>query len=300
MSKVRDWMQDHGIDMTLAGSLGLYANPSDVLHVPYDEFERTRDFRREGSHFVQPKGEPLRLYWPLGRIVGGTVLLCEGEGDALAAASILADTEYESLNGLCPVGLPGVGAVKYAIPELSKQQVERVYIALDPDDAGQRASEALRELLPLVGIEPCPTDLAGGDLSEWLGKQACTREEALARLVDAAVPRPIHVTPKTPPKAFSGPTSDVNDIPPYLYYEKLTGRSSEGFEQMNVECPCPDHEDSTPSCKLWDNAEQGWFCYGCGRGGTIYDMAGYIWNMDTRGDSFTRIQNQLEEMFEAT
>ena len=35
-------------------------------------------------------------------------------------------------------------------------------------------------------------------------------------------------------------------------------------------CPFPDHEDRTPSCSI---REEGWHCFGCGRGGDVLSFA---------------------------
>jgi hypothetical protein len=38
-------------------------------------------------------------------------------------------------------------------------------------------------------------------------------------------------------------------------------------------CPVPDHDDAYASCHVYGEAEQGWWCFGCSRGGRIYDLA---------------------------
>jgi hypothetical protein len=40
-----------------------------------------------------------------------------------------------------------------------------------------------------------------------------------------------------------------------------------------VKCPLPDHDDAYASCQVFGAAEQGWWCFGCARGGRIYDLA---------------------------
>jgi hypothetical protein len=41
-------------------------------------------------------------------------------------------------------------------------------------------------------------------------------------------------------------------------------------------CPLPDHDDAYASCQVYAEAEQGWWCFGCARGGRIYDLASLI------------------------
>jgi hypothetical protein len=45
-----------------------------------------------------------------------------------------------------------------------------------------------------------------------------------------------------------------------------------------------------PSCQIYANAEQGWWCFGCQRGGRIYDLAslmsGGAWGGELSGEAF--------------
>jgi hypothetical protein len=40
-----------------------------------------------------------------------------------------------------------------------------------------------------------------------------------------------------------------------------------------LHCPLPGHEERTASCHVWPYPERGWWCFGCSRGGGIYDLA---------------------------
>ena len=57
-----------------------------------------------------------------------------------------------------------------------------------------------------------------------------------------------------------------------------------------VRCPLPDHDDAYASCQVYAEAEQGWWCFGCQRGGRIYDLAsllaGGAWGRELRGEAF--------------
>jgi hypothetical protein len=57
-----------------------------------------------------------------------------------------------------------------------------------------------------------------------------------------------------------------------------------------VRCPLPDHDDAYASCQVYAEAEQGWWCFGCQRGGRVYDLAsllaGGAWGRDLRGEAF--------------
>jgi Bifunctional DNA primase/polymerase, N-terminal/CHC2 zinc finger len=39
---------------------------------------------------------------------------------------------------------------------------------------------------------------------------------------------------------------------------------------------CPFHDDGDPSLHVYPTAERGWYCYGCGRGGSIYTFAAFV------------------------
>jgi len=57
-----------------------------------------------------------------------------------------------------------------------------------------------------------------------------------------------------------------------------------------VRCPLPDHDDPYPSCQIYGEAEQGWWCFGCQRGGRVYDLGSLLvggpWGSDLRGEAF--------------
>jgi hypothetical protein len=60
---------------------------------------------------------------------------------------------------------------------------------------------------------------------------------------------------------------------------------------------CPFHDDRTPSLHVYPSPEQGWYCFGCGRGTSIYDMAAAAWGMDTRGQAFLELRDRLRALF---
>lgn len=78
-------------------------------------------------------------------------------------------------------------------------------------------------------------------------------------------------------------------VSPPIYVEALTGEPvpASGFIR------CPLHEERTPSFKAYNDPERGWHCFGCGRGGTVYDLGGALWNYATRGDDFKRLRREL-------
>lgn len=85
------------------------------------------------------------------------------------------------------------------------------------------------------------------------------------------------LTPKTyAPRDISGDPLSGIDPPAYVWL--LTG------QQVNragkTPCPLPGHNDwpgDGGSFQAYPRAEQGWFCFGCDRGGDIYTLAQHLW-----------------------
>jgi hypothetical protein len=62
---------------------------------------------------------------------------------------------------------------------------------------------------------------------------------------------------------------------------------------------CPFHADERPSLHVYPTAARGWSCFSCGRGGSIYDLAGAVWGIGTRGRDFIELRRRLTERFGA-
>jgi hypothetical protein len=88
-------------------------------------------------------------------------------------------------------------------------------------------------------------------------------------------------------------------IAPAEYFRVLAGIEvpHSGF----VRCPSPQHDDRTPSCMVGDDAEAGFYCYGCGDGGAIYDLASLLEGGPTgsalRGEAFRAARRRVREAF---
>jgi hypothetical protein len=66
-------------------------------------------------------------------------------------------------------------------------------------------------------------------------------------------------------------------IAPSEYFRVLANRNVDGHQF--IQCPNPAHkggQERTPSCEVYDTPEEGWYCWGCGAGGSIYDLAGVM------------------------
>lgn len=89
-------------------------------------------------------------------------------------------------------------------------------------------------------------------------------------------------------------TSDpLRSVTPAAYARVLLGVAVDRSRKIR----CPFHDDRTPSLHLYPTAEEGWYCFGCGRGSTIYDMAAALWRMGTRGSDFLELRARLLAAF---
>jgi len=91
------------------------------------------------------------------------------------------------------------------------------------------------------------------------------------------------------PRVRSG---GLDHLTPELYVQRLTGQTVGRSRKVH----CPLHEDATPSLHVYPNAERGWFCFGCGRGGTVYDLAAALWGRDLRGRGFADLRADLHAL----
>lgn len=58
---------------------------------------------------------------------------------------------------------------------------------------------------------------------------------------------------------------------------------------------CPFHAETVPSLQLYPDG--GFFCFGCRRGGTIFDFAASLWGLRLRGRGFTETVARLADRF---
>jgi hypothetical protein len=86
------------------------------------------------------------------------------------------------------------------------------------------------------------------------------------------------------------PTDDpVKAIPLAVAFEVLAGETVP--RSGMVRCPSAGHEDQTPSCHVSADV---FYCHGCGRGGSIVDLGGLLWEIEPRGSGYVEICRRLE------
>ena len=97
-----------------------------------------------------------------------------------------------------------------------------------------------------------------------------------------------------PPRVRLSEDDELGRIPPPVYFRLLCGLAvpSRGGYVL-----CPLHDERTPSCMVWAEPERGWWCFGCGRGGGLYDLASLLeggpWGRELRGSSFSELRRSL-------
>lgn len=87
----------------------------------------------------------------------------------------------------------------------------------------------------------------------------------------------------------SAELDDLHAIPATVYVPLLTGRE---VGRDGKAC-CPVHgggAERSPSLHAYPDAERGWYCYGCSKGGDVLDLVAHMTGLDTRSRSdFPRI-----------
>jgi hypothetical protein len=168
---------------------------------------------------------------------------------------------------------------------------------------GEEIEALNRRLSHLIGGDPSCTDrgrimrLPGsfnGRRGRWCRVLRADRSRALVDpdQVRRAVPDP--EPPQPDPATSNGYQGLGQDelalTDPPTYFRALAGIEVPATGMTR--CPLPDHEDTHSSCRVWAEPERGWWCYGCARGGRIFDlaslMAGGPWGGALRDDAFLR------------
>jgi hypothetical protein len=89
-----------------------------------------------------------------------------------------------------------------------------------------------------------------------------------------------------------GSSDPLRLVPPPVYFQRLTGLRVGRSGKLR----CLFHEDRSPSLHVYREPGRGWYCFGCGRGGSIYDLAALLLGRETRGQNFSELRRELEEL----
>ncbi|MEW6581581.1 MAG: DNA-primase RepB domain-containing protein [Actinomycetota bacterium] len=167
-------------------------------------------------------------------------------------------------------------------PDALRRANRRVVHALGADMA---ASDAARILRPPGTLNHKHSPPRHVETVEWNPTGLVT-----ARAVVGALTDPPGVRAVAPVREPGRDRRDpLREIPPPVYVAALLG--CEPNREGKV--PCPFHPDDSPSLHVYRTAERGWFCFGCGAGGSIYDLAARLRGVTPRGRSFLELREWL-------
>lgn len=192
------------------------------------------------------------------------------------------------------VDLDAVGEQPQALAELRPHLLIcsgaglHAYWRLERELPPEQIESCNRRLALVVGGDPACTDRGRimrlpGTVNHKRGRWCRIVSADLARaavdpdrlrrtLRDPDPPRPPRRTIR---RVVSNGVDDLALIAPPDYFRALAGvevPARGGY----VECPLPDHDEDTASCHVWGDAERGWWCFGCSRGGGIYDLTSLL------------------------
>lgn len=124
--------------------------------------------------------------------------------------------------------------------------------------------------------------------------------ELTAGLLDPR-PKPIYTAPvaKRRPAGARAPwwrrvDEQLRQIPSAEYVPRLSGQqlTAEG----KISCPFhADGQERTPSLQVYPPFE--WACFGCQRGGSIYDFGSHLWAIPTKGRAFRELRDRLADVY---
>jgi hypothetical protein len=171
----------------------------------------------------------------------------------------------------------------------SPQQAERANRRLAHHlGADMRATDAARILRPAATWNHKHSPPAAVECVHLDARRALTVDELLANVpelpaAEAGPPRPLR-------RRLNHGEDPLQSIPAFEYVPALTGRpvGRDGKAQ------CPFHgggEERTPSLHAYPD-DQGWFCFGCDKGGDIYTLGAMLYRLDGRRD-FPTIKRRI-------
>ena len=166
-------------------------------------------------------------------------------------------------------------------PDQAERANRRLAHALGADTAAADAARVLRPPATInhKGAQPVAVTI------ERLEVEIFEADHVVGHLPDVAPPddeRPRHPLPPDPNDALMA-------LAPAVYVEMLTGQ----VPDRDGKVACPFHEERTPSLHAYATAADGWYCFGCGRGGSIIDFGSLLYGIEARDAGFHEIRRRL-------
>jgi hypothetical protein len=220
-----------------------------------------------------------------------------GGREAIASAwALWADLDEPDLaDRLAAVPVPPSAVVR------SGSGGAHLYWALREPIAGPELESANRRLTQLLGADPSSADAArilrlpftlnhksSPPKPVVLERLHPGRAHVVEHVVGTLRSRPVAAPPRDPRPGYRR-DDPLRSIPPRVYVEALLGVRVTRRRKIR----CPFHPDRAPSLHVYATPERGWFCFGCRRGGSVFDLAAELWSMETRGPGFLRLRRRL-------
>lgn len=201
---------------------------------------------------------------------------------------------------------PGAVEAAQAFPispsmTLSSGNGQHRYWVLDRPTPAAEIVEANQRLAAHLGGDPACTDAARImrapgtlNLKNRENPRPCRVIEttpdtwSLADLLAEVPPLPVKPV-KVKPLPIGTADDPIKRVPPPVYFAALTGLEP-GRDGM---VSCPLHDDRTPSCRIYDEPDRGWWCFGCQAGGDVYDLAARLWSVPTTGRAFIELRQRI-------
>ncbi len=209
---------------------------------------------------------------------------CDGTAAASALASfepapaiVVRSGSAENRHGYWPLTAP-------LSPNELERANRRLALALGADSASADAARILRPPGTLSFKHDPPRPVT---LERFTGERFDT-----ADLVERLPELPPPPKPVPAPAASTTGGDPLRAIAPAVYVAALTGRAPGRDRKI----ACPLHEDRTPSLHVYETAEEGWYCFGCERGGSVYDLAGALLGLSPKGAEIHQLRARLYEL----
>lgn len=94
-------------------------------------------------------------------------------------------------------------------------------------------------------------------------------------------------------RAHSRSIDPLLRIEPERYVTALTGLRVDRDRKVR----CPLHDDRTASLHVYEHPSDGWYCFGCGQGGSVFDLAAALWGIEPRSAGFIALRAALQQRF---
>lgn len=183
-----------------------------------------------------------------------------------------------------------------------------VYWSLSRAEPAAVIERANRRLTWALGGDLASTDAArilrppatvnharGGAVVRLIGDasigEACRLADLVGGLADPP-DRRAHATGLHPGRSRRAGGDWLLALSPEQYVTALTGQRMNRDRKVR----CPLHNDRTPSLHVYEDPDAGWYCFGCRRGGTAYDLAAGLWGIQPRGDGMRVLRSGLQRL----